>query len=636
MNFVVAELTGAIPGDDQSKVLSYLREASSIPEATTAFETHYENPRSPASSSQARITDAEQAYKRFAVPIIKSFTVTPKTLTASGKARTVQAEVELEPGSAVTDYVFSASPGAGVIMHSGTSFYDDPYTGLKVSANVILPKNIYSKPKTYTIKLKVKGNGKTVPWKGTPQQVAVAAAGSSPAAVSSFTASPSTLSYTGGPVTLLAKATNATSYTFDGVSPAVAGFSTTVPSSSGTATAGVTLPTNATNASIPYTFSVSASGPGGSAGDVTTQVTVLSDVSPPAVTQFIATPPTLSSGGGSVVLSATAVSATSYTFSASPAVAGLPATVPSSAGLAMTSLSLPANAMAAPAIYTFTVSASNAHGTSSSSTTATVLGQGTANFDFDGDGNADVIARKTADGTLWLYPGNGTGNFLTQSKISASNWNQFTAVFGVNDFDGGGHADIIVRKTDGTLWLYPGNGTGSFLTQSQIGTATNWNAYDTFFSPGDFDGDGHADIVARKTSDGTLWLFPGDGVGGVGTARQISASNWNQFSAIFSPGDFNGDGHPDIIARKASDGTLWLYPGNGTGSFLAQSEISTSNWNQFSAIFSSGDFNGDGHPDIIARKASDGTLWLYPGNGTGSFLAHRQIGTGWQIFNDVF
>jgi FG-GAP-like repeat len=47
----------------------------------------------------------------------------------------------------------------------------------------------------------------------------------------------------------------------------------------------------------------------------------------------------------------------------------------------------------------------------------------------------------------------------------------------------------------------------------------------------------------------------------------------------------------------------------------------------FSTIISSWDFNGDGKSDVLARGA-DGTLWMYPGNGTGGFLARKAVAVG--------
>jgi len=54
----------------------------------------------------------------------------------------------------------------------------------------------------------------------------------------------------------------------------------------------------------------------------------------------------------------------------------------------------------------------------------------------------------------------------------------------------------------------------------------------------------------------------------------------------------------------------------------------------FSAIISPGDFNGDGKSDLLSRDR-DGTLWLYTGNGVGGFLQRRAVGIGWNILSTI-
>jgi hypothetical protein len=94
-------------------------------------------------------------------------------------------------------------------------------------------------------------------------------------AISSFTASPSSLPGAGGLVTLKVSASNATSYSFTSSSPGPTGL-TPVQSNLGEASDTVTVPLNATGQPVGYTFSVTATGPAGSAsGAVSVMVSSL-------------------------------------------------------------------------------------------------------------------------------------------------------------------------------------------------------------------------------------------------------------------------------------------------------------------------------------------------------------------------
>ena len=46
------------------------------------------------------------------------------------------------------------------------------------------------------------------------------------------------------------------------------------------------------------------------------------------------------------------------------------------------------------------------------------------------------------------------------------------------------------------------------------------------------------------------------------------------------------------------------------------------------SITGRGDFNGDARNDLLAVDTA-GTLWLYKGSGTGSWLGRVQAGSGW-------
>lgn len=249
-----------------------------------------------------------------------------------------------------------------------------------------------------------------------------------------------------------------------------------------------------------------------------------------------------------------------------------------------------------------------------------VAGAPAVNKDLDGDGLPDVVVRNSA-GQLLLYPGNGSGGFLT-SRVIGTGWNSMNAIHIPGDWNGDGNVDVVARDSAGRLWLYAGTGSGTLTRGVPIGSG--WNGL-AIVTPGDFNGDGNVDLIARL-GDGTLRLYPGNGTGGFGTRTPIG-SGWTGYT-IVGPGDFSGDGNADLLARDTT-GKLFLYPGNGAGGFGTRTQAGQG-WNGFTLV-GPGDFSGDGNADLLARD-STGRLFLYSGNGEGGFSGKVQNGKGWGGF----
>ena len=100
-------------------------------------------------------------------------------------------------------------------------------------------------------------------------------------------------------------------------------------------------------------------------------------------------------------------------------------------------------------------------------------------------------------------------------------------------------------------------------------------------------------------------------------------------NALVGTGDFNGDGRADLLARERATGYLWLYPGNGSGGFAPPVQVGTV-YNGLTVIAAVGDLNGDRTADLVGRDSA-GNLWLYPGTGSGGLGARSLLGTGWDI-----
>ena len=195
------------------------------------------------------------------------------------------------------------------------------------------------------------------------------------------------------------------------------------------------------------------------------------------------------------------------------------------------------------------------------------------------------------------------------------------------DLDGNGLADLVAADPAGVLYRYPATSTGGVGPRVVIGRG--WQARDLITMAGDWDGTGAAqDIIAREPSTGNLWLYSGNGHGGL-LAGRVIGHGWQVMSALFSPGDWNGDGNVDLLARRRTDGALLLYPGNGTGGFGTARQIG-SGWNAITGFAATGSFTGR-LTDFLARTA-DGTIYEYVGDGHGGFFSIRPVAQYWQLY----
>ena len=136
-------------------------------------------------------------------------------------------------------------------------------------------------------------------------------------------------------------------------------------------------------------------------------------------------------------------------------------------------------------------------------------------------------------------------------------------------------ADMYGEPTSGDVYLYQGNGDGTFTYTQVIDLGADVGAYDPpGLASGDFDNDGHLDIVigadgtSNSTDYGAYWLYKGDGTGGfgyVGKVFDVQGTGNGQGGA--DAYDFDGDGNMDIVTYNWNGGTLFFIKGNGDGTF---------------------------------------------------------------------
>ena len=235
--------------------------------------------------------------------------------------------------------------------------------------------------------------------------------------------------------------------------------------------------------------------------------------------------------------------------------------------------------------------------------------------DFSGDGGYDIIWQHGTQGWLSLWRMNGTtlvaGESLQPDRVADTNWK----VVGTGDFNGDGHPDLLWHhQTQGWLstWLMNGRQqvTGTSLLPDRV-TDTNWKVVGT----GDFNGDGRRDILWQHATERLLsvWLMNGTRLqdGRLLSPDRVASTAWS----IVGTGDFNGDGRTDILWQDSVQGGLSVWFMNGTtmtsGVWLSPSHVTDLGWK----VRAVADVNRDGRPDIIWQHTASGALaaWLMNG-----------------------
>lgn len=165
-------------------------------------------------------------------------------------------------------------------------------------------------------------------------------------------------------------------------------------------------------------------------------------------------------------------------------------------------------------------------------------------------------------------------------------------------------------------------------TSFKVASSINLNAPPASIAGGDFNGDGHMDLVVPSLNPlgGELLILFGRG-GSDGFGPPINLLIGGQPRHV-SVGDLNGDGKPDLVVANEFFGSIG-------GSFEILLNDGTGQFSNFTGVLVEGapnrtvlsDANNDGRLDIVAglfNGTDQGRVAVLLGNGAGSFVHATQ------------
>jgi len=261
---------------------------------------------------------------------------------------------------------------------------------------------------------------------------------------------------------------------------------------------------------------------------------------------------------------------------------------------------------------------------------------GIAVADFNNDGKMDLaicfigINGVNTPGTVQVYLGNGDGTFTLAPGTLNLALTAFQMV--AADFNGDGKPDLAFSSG----YVALGNGDGTFGAPIPV-FPSNGNYFAVWLGAADFNHDGKVDL-AFQICQGCeftppLLIFLGNGDG---TFQPPASYTWNGLAQWAAIADVNHDGNPDIIALNSQLGPdqpiAAVFLGSGDGTFQSPSyvyDIWASQPNQVIVT----DMNGDGNPDLVISDWRANSVYLFAGNGDGTFGQQVQVGAaagiGW-------
>ncbi len=252
--------------------------------------------------------------------------------------------------------------------------------------------------------------------------------------------------------------------------------------------------------------------------------------------------------------------------------------------------------------------------------------------DFNGDGWGDIILQPLAGahGTAELiaYPDGNFGAPLATwaDKSGGTNWNAAAHRLVVGDFNGDGRDDVLLQGAAGLASQIAFARADGRLSQTDLSLPATLGGLDLSQAThhlvvGDFNGDGRADVLLQANtfvgSDGVALATAGGGFSALASKWHdgFHGLAWSQDRVALAAGDFAAAGRDELLLRSTSaTGSsacceLIAFDKHTQPTRVAQRWAANYlgvDWQPATHLAIVGDFNGDGHADVLLQPRAPG------------------------------
>lgn len=236
--------------------------------------------------------------------------------------------------------------------------------------------------------------------------------------------------------------------------------------------------------------------------------------------------------------------------------------------------------------------------------------------DFNRDGRVDLAMLSGTDAQMVVLLNRGDTPFQQASLLSVDAGASASSM-AIGDFNEDGEHDVAVCHHDtNEVWVFFGEGNWKFQPARSLRVPVS-KPHAHAIVAAHLNGDKHLDLLLAQSDDNCVWAYLGDGRGGF-TAAPNAPIATDRSPYVVVVGDFNGDNVVDFATPNASDKTVSVFLGDGTGGFRHAPGSPISGLASPLAI-AVGDVTGDRNLDLVIGNNGQRGFQILEGNGEGGF-----------------